>query len=337
MTLEDLADLMLPEIEANLRIQVQRLDQPATRDFYDMLAYHMGWIGENIAGGTSGKRLRPLLALLVNSACGGNWLHAVPAAAALELVHNFSLVHDDIQDHSEMRHGRPTVWRKWGAPLAINVGDALFTLSGRAILDLRQTYPSDLVMEASQLLHDTCLDITRGQFLDMTYERRTDVGVEDYWPMISGKTSALLGSCGHIGALLGGADHDRQDAFRSFAYRLGLAFQIQDDILGIWGDEVATGKSAASDLVSGKKSLPVLFGLSRHGRFAEAWNHGQISPEHVESLAKILADEGAHEFALSAARNETRKAMEALEQAGPSNSAGMPLRTLASRLLDRQQ
>jgi geranylgeranyl diphosphate synthase type I len=228
----------------------------------------MGWIGAGAGPEATGKRIRPLLVLLCACACGADCQSALPAAAAVELVHNFSLVHDDIQDNSPKRRGRDTTWMKWGVPMAINVGDALFVLSNQAIIDLRKDYPAEVVVRAAEILHNTCLELTIGQFLDMSYEERNDLSVEDYWPMIAGKTAALLAACCQIGALLGGASEDQQEIYRSYGHYLGLAFQVQDDILGIWGDENITGKSAASDLVEGKNSLPILIGLGKKNRFA---------------------------------------------------------------------
>jgi geranylgeranyl diphosphate synthase, type I len=132
-----------------------------------------------------------------------NWLHAISAAAAIELIHNFSLVHDDIQDNSDLRRGRKTTWVIWGAPMAINVGDALFVIANQSILDLQKHYPAEVVVQAATVLNDCCLALTQGQYLDMSYEERTDLKMEDYWPMIGGKTSALLSACTQIGALLG--------------------------------------------------------------------------------------------------------------------------------------
>ena len=122
-----------------------------------MVTYHMGWSGEGAGPEATGKRIRPLLLLLCTASCGGDWKQALPAAAAVELVHNFSLVHDDIQDNSEKRRGRPTTWVKWGAPMAINVGDALFVMSNQAIIDLKENYPAEIVVQAAGILHDTCL------------------------------------------------------------------------------------------------------------------------------------------------------------------------------------
>src|SRR6185436_9073945 len=120
----------------------------------------------------------PLLVLLCTAASSGAWEPALPASAAVELVHNFSLVHDDIQDNSDKRRGRPTTWVKWGAPMAINVGDALFVISNQAIIDLKENYPAEIVIKAAEILHNTCLELTLGQFLDMYYEERNDLGAD---------------------------------------------------------------------------------------------------------------------------------------------------------------
>ncbi|HSL42758.1 MAG TPA: polyprenyl synthetase family protein [Anaerolineales bacterium] len=328
---------LLTEIELELQRQVSRLDTPRTKPFHEMLTYHMGWTGEAVGPEATGKRIRPLMVLLCTAACGANWHSALPGAAAVELVHNFSLVHDDIQDNSDKRRGRPTTWVKWGMPMAINVGDALFVMSNQAIINLKENYPADVVVKAAEILHNTCLELTRGQFLDMSYEERTDLATEDYWPMVSGKTAALLSSCCHIGALLGGGDESKQDAYRSFGHYLGLAFQVQDDILGIWGDEIVTGKSAASDLIEGKNSLPVLAGLSSNGKFAARWRQGPIRSEEVQELARVLASEGGYEAATDAAKQMTDLALMSLREADPQGEAGEALFELADKLLKRNQ
>ena len=328
---------LLSHLELELQRQVSRLDAPRTKAFHEMLTYHMGWTGEGAGSEATGKRIRPLLLLLCTASCGASWQLALPAAAAVELVHNFSLVHDDIQDNSDKRRGRTTTWVKWGAPMAINVGDALFVLSNQAIMDLKANYPAEIVVQAAEILHGTCLELTRGQFLDMSYEGRVDLTVEDYWPMISGKTAALLSACCHIGSLLGGADDSKQEAYRSFGHYLGLAFQVQDDILGIWGDEAVTGKSAAGDLVEGKKSLPVLVGLNANGEFAMRWKQGPIQSAEVHELARVLATEGGYEAAMDAAKQMTDLALISLREADPQDRAGEALFELADKLLKRNQ
>ena len=331
----DIISSMLPEIENELMRQVSRLDEEHSLPFKEMLTYHLGWTGEGAGEEATGKRIRPLLLLLTTATCGTDWKKALPAAAAVELVHNFSLVHDDIQDNSPVRRGRPTVWIKWGSPLAINVGDALFVLSNLAMTDLASDFPTDRVLESVRILQQTCLDLTRGQYLDMSFEDRTDVKVEDYWMMVAGKTASLLSASCHIGAILGNSDESTEEAYRSFGHFLGLAFQVQDDILGIWGDENVTGKSAASDLIERKKSLPVLAGLGKQGQFAEFWNNVPITPDNVEEAAKLLASESAYTYTHDIAKQMTDLAINSLREADPQGEAGDALMDLADRLLHR--
>ena len=334
MTLQEQSQSMLPALEAELKRQVARFDHPESAGFHEMLSFHMGWSDE--ASGNPAKRVRPLLMLLVVAACPGQWLRAIPAAAAIELVHNFSLVHDDIQDNSTTRRGRVTAWKKYGVPMAVNMGDALFAISNQAVLDVSAHYPPEVVLAAAASLHAACIALTRGQYLDMSYERRTDLRVDDYWPMVEGKTAALLAASTEMGAILGGAMGDRVRYFAGFGHNVGLAFQVQDDILGIWGDEQATGKSTASDLIEGKNSLPVLHGLAHSPEFAERWAGPAIAPEETPHLAQLLKDEGAFAYCVREAERLTGLAMESLRAADPQGEAGEALRELADTLLQRQ-
>ncbi|PKN94221.1 MAG: polyprenyl synthetase [Chloroflexi bacterium HGW-Chloroflexi-6] len=343
MSLKTLSSQMLPAIESELQKQVARLDQPRTAVYHEMLTYHMGWTGQGAGSEATGKRIRPLMVLLCAAAAGSldgldphNWQSALPAAASVELVHNFSLVHDDIQDNSEKRRGRPTLWTQWGIPQSINAGDGLFVLSNLAVTDLTRAYPAETALSTARVLHETCLDLTRGQFMDISYEKRLDLSEDDYWPMISGKTAALLAGCCQMGAILGGADSATEQAYRDFGLSLGLAFQVQDDILGIWGDEAVTGKSAASDLLEGKKSLPVLYGLGKNAGFAQRWQAGPITSADVAAVAKMLADEGASDYAQDKSKEWTDKALASLEKAKPQGEAGAALRELADKLLGRK-
>jgi len=336
MSLKGFSAPLLLAIEAELQRQVARLDEPRTRTFHEMLTYHMGWTGEGSGPDAQGKRIRPLLVLLTCAACNGDWKSALPAAAAVELVHNFSLVHDDIQDNSDKRRGRESVWVKWGMPQGINAGDALFVLSNQAILDLAPTHPTEATYKAAKILHDTCLDLTRGQYLDMSYEKRTDLTIEDYWAMVSGKTAALLSACCTLGSLLSGVDETIQEAYRDFGHYLGLAFQVQDDLLGIWGDIALTGKSAESDLVAGKKSLPILYGIGKNGPFAQRWAKGPVSPEEVPGLVEQLAAEGARLYTQETADQMTDLALQSLRMADPQFEAGDALFELTNNLLNRE-
>ena len=332
-----LTQIMLPAIEAELKEAVQHGLRDEWHDLYAMLGYHLGWEGDGAGPEVRGKRIRPLLVTLTAAACGGDWQAALPAAAAVELIHNFSLIHDDIEDNSPLRRGRATVWALWGIPQAINTGDALFTLGHLALHRLAATTGPDLVLQSIHLLQETCLKLTQGQYLDIAYEKRNDLSVEAYWLMVGGKTAALLECCAGLGALAGQAGPSVRQLYQDFGRGLGLAFQIQDDILGIWGDAELTGKSAESDLAAGKKTLPVLYGLQKDEEFARRWLGGPILPAEVPEMAKLLEAEGAREYAQRAADRLTAEALSALEAADPQGEAGEALGELAGLLLKRDK
>ena len=334
----------IPQIEDEM-YRVLANDDPRLAGHYGMLRYHMGWLDEHFrpARGNSGKRLRPLLCLLAAGAVGGWIEQAMPAAAALELLHNFSLVHDDIEDDSPARRHRPTVWLLWGKPQAINVGDALFTLARAALYRLSDFgMPPDRVLSACQLFDHTCVRLTEGQFLDMAFESRLDVGVDAYMAMIGGKTAALISASLEMGALVGGADSRVQERLAEFGYELGLAFQIQDDVLGIWGDEALTGKSAQSDILTRKKSLPVVYGLEHAivgPRLRELYEH-PLDPSQVAEVLGLLEEAGARHYAISLVQRAHNRALTALEASGVTESYqehGLALQQVVESLLDRHQ
>lgn len=332
----ELVSSLLNAIEDELRRAVSIANGAGLQPFHHMLAYHMGWEGEGAGPEARGKRIRPLLVLLTCAACGGEWRDALPAAAAVELVHNFSLIHDDIEDNSTLRRGRPTVWKLWGIPQATNAGDAMFTLAHLSLLRLAETCSAEITLKAAGVLQETCLHLTQGQYLDLSYENRADLGLEDYWPMVEGKTAALLAACTELGALVAGAEPSIHLAYRRFGRLIGLAFQAQDDLLGIWGKAELTGKSAESDLVSGKKSLPVLVGLEHRGQFYRRWQEGPIRPAEAPAVAALLESEGARTFTQQTADRLTQEALRALEEAQPQGEAGVVLRELTGDLLHRQ-
>lgn len=330
------SEVMLPAIEEALQRGVARAsDRGGMETLHHMLAYHMGW-EDDATGQATGKRVRPLLVTLTTAAGGGDWKASLPAAACVELIHNFSLIHDDIEDNSPYRRGRPAVWKRWGVPQAINTGDTLFTLGHLAILNLEEHHPPATVLEAVRLVQSTCLHLTQGQFLDLSYEGQEWLSVEAYWPMVSGKTAALLSACTELGALLAHQEDANRVRYRQFGRALGLAFQAQDDLLGIWGETDQTGKSATSDLVEGKKSLPVLFGLSQEGPFARRWAQGPIRADEVRSLARQLESEGAKDYTKERVDEFTAEALLALEEAAPQGNAAVALEELALRLLHRR-
>jgi geranylgeranyl diphosphate synthase type I len=212
----------------------------------------------------------------------------------------------------------------------------MFTLAHLVLLDLVKTANEHVAFQATRILQQTCLQLTQGQFLDMSYEQQRSLPISAYWPMVSGKTAALLSACTEIGALVAGVTPEKQQAYRSFGLHLGLAFQALDDLLGIWGDADKIGKSATSDLVEGKKSLPVLYGLAQQGEFTQRWLQGPVTTEQVPALAALLEAEGARSYTQQEAERLTETALQALRQARPQGEAGQALFELANQLLKRQ-
>jgi geranylgeranyl diphosphate synthase type I len=333
MSLSQLTSLYLPAIEDELRRAIGSAPKPLG-EYYTMLEYHLGWTD----GGNVGKRLRPLLCLLACAAAGGEWERALPVAAAIELLHNFSLIHDDIQDNSPVRRGRPTVWQKWGQAQAINAGDAMFTLAHLALHDLpaRGTSPK-VTLNVLKIFDLTCLVLTQGQYLDIAFERRERVTVAEYMTMIEAKTAALIAASIRLGALIAGADEPRAAHFEHYGRSLGLAFQVQDDLLGIWGDPAVTGKSAASDLEKRKKSLPVVYGLEHSPEFARAYARPPQPGDDVAQMAAQLETLGARDYAQHRANELTAEAIQHGEAAAPAGEAGAALRELTDQLLNRNQ
>jgi geranylgeranyl diphosphate synthase type I len=336
MNLGEWTTLVQPRVEEELHAVLERTIPAHAADLRHMLTYHLGWEGEGAGPAATGKRIRPLLVLLSAAAAGGEWESALPAAAAVELIHNFSLIHDDIQDQSPLRRGRPTLWTHWGIAQAINAGDAMYTMAYSALARLGELITPAQTLQAYTILAQACLDLTRGQYLDLAYEKRSDLTVADYWPMVDGKTAALIAASAGLGSLAGGADPTALDGFQRFGRSLGLAFQVLDDWLGLWGDAAQIGKSTDSDLVAGKKTLPVLYGLELNDAFARRWQSGPISPEEAPQVAHLLAAEGAQGYTQQIADDLNRKALACLANAASTHDLAAPLAELAARLLQRK-
>jgi len=228
---------------------------------YGMARYHLGWADSTFqpAEYDAGKRIRPLICMYACASVGGDPTNAVPAAAAIEFLHNFTLVHDDIQDQSDTRRHRPTVWSLWGASQAINAGDALFAIGQLALIrSAERGVQPDRLERLIRGYNVVTLRIVEGQVLDLGFEERWDISAEHYVEMIRGKTAAILAYAADAGALIGGASDESVERYRAFGEALGLGFQVRDDVLGIWGETSVTGKRKADDIRRRKKSLPII-------------------------------------------------------------------------------
>lgn len=332
----------LPAIEDELRDILENEQEPYA-PLYGMMRYHMGWLDRNFhpQEAPGGKRLRPTFCLLACEAVGGSWRAALPAAAAIELIHNFSLIHDDIEDHSDTRRHRPAVWRLWGIAQGVNTGDAMWAISRLALYRLmKEGYEEDRVLRVVQRLDDACLRMCKGQYLDIHFETVDAVSLREYRRMIEGKTAALLSASFAIGAMLGRATEDTTTSYGAFGRELGMTFQIIDDLLGIWGDPQTTGKSAASDILEKKKTLPVLYTLQwerERGRHElnQLYKRERLSREDVPTVLELLERADARTYAREQAKEHHHQALKHLEATRVENPAQETLRRITTILVDR--
>jgi geranylgeranyl diphosphate synthase type I len=342
MELQQALDTFMPLIEQELRACMPS-PEGGNDAFIGMMHYHMGWSDEHFLPTTArtGKRLRPFLTLLACQAAGGSPQTALPAAAAVEIIHNFSLVHDDIEDRSPTRRGRRTVWSLWGDAQAINTGDAMFVLAHLALQRLsRYGIPDHCVVSALRILDETCLALCRGQYLDLAFESTLEVDADAYMAMITGKTAALLGCAMQLGALVALGEIAPTERYRSVGEKLGLAFQIQDDILGIWGEPEVTGKPVADDLRSRKKTLPVIYVLSkaedtRATRLRHLYSQERLSEADVAEAMRILDACGARTYAEQLATGYLHETLAEIEALDAEPQATEVLRELALSLVQR--
>ncbi len=294
---------------------------PREGGVYDLVAYHLGWRDEHglpLPDASPGKMLRPLLCLTVASGFGGAD-DALGAAASLELLHAFSLVHDDIEDGDERRHHRPTLWTLRGVPLAINAGDSLFALAQRALIEATEGLAPDRAMVALRIFNDACLAMIEGQHQDIEFEARPSVTRAEYLEMTAGKTGALIGASLALGALFAGAPLDDVEALRQCGVDLGIAFQAVDDALSVWGDPARTGKSVGNDEGRGKKSLPVI-----------------IETERAAGRCVGLRDSDVRDVTLELADDYARSAMTALRSTNIGAEARHQLGTIVTFILARE-
>ncbi|MGC8879727.1 MAG: polyprenyl synthetase family protein [Anaerolineae bacterium] len=332
----------MPLIEQELRACMLSPDD-GNDAFIGMMHYHMGWSDERFRPtvARTGKRLRPLLTLLACQAAGGMPHLALPAAAAVEIIHNFSLVHDDIEDRSLTRRGRRTVWSLWGEAQAINTGDAMFVLAHLALQRLLlYGVPDRCVVSAVRVLDEACLALCRGQHLDLAFESTMEVDTDAYMAMITGKTAALLGCAMQLGALIASGDIATTERYRDVGEKLGLAFQIQDDILGIWGEPEVTGKPLADDLRSRKKTLPVLYVLgrvedARATRLCHLYSQDKLSEADIDEAVHILDECGARQYAEQIAAHYLRETLAGIDALGAETQVAEALRELALSLVQR--
>jgi len=317
--MERVNDVMSRYREPVVHAMREALERPGV-EHVRYMRYHLGF--EDAEGraidAQGGKLLRPMFCLLCCQAAGGDAGRALPGAVAVELLHNFSLIHDDIEDGSAERHGRATLWTLIGVPQAINAGDGLFVLAQRTLLDMaKRGVPPARVLEAAALLDDACVLLCEGQYADLHFESRSRVSLDEYEAMIAGKTAALLAASAGIGAIAAGADGGTTHALVECGRMLGMAFQIQDDVLGIWGEAAETGKSASDDIRSRKKSFPVVYAFDHLSggdldELERIYAATAIGDRDAERVMELLQSVHARAASTEAAERWAARALEAI-------------------------
>jgi geranylgeranyl diphosphate synthase type I len=323
-------------VDPGLREAVDTLP-PAMRR---MAGYHFGWWE---ADGTpsradAGKAFRPALALLAAEAVGGIPVVALPAAVAVELVHNFTLIQDDVMDGDRTRRHRPTVWSRFGTGQAIVAGDALLTLAYDLLAGTR--HPA--ARQAARMLSAAVLDVLEGQQADLDFERRTEVSLDECLSMAEGKSGALLGAAVALGAAFAGGGPEQVARLRSFGEQLGLAFQLADDLLGIWGDPAVTGKPVHSDLRQRKKSLPLVAALTSStpaGAELAGLYHGDrpLSEAEVRRTAELVDRAGGRRWCQARADGLLTEALRHLYAVAGDRRAAAELTGLAQLAVYRDR
>jgi geranylgeranyl diphosphate synthase, type I len=318
-----------------LRTALEQLDETSRMQ----AGYHFGWtdLDGQPTGANGGKAVRPSLALLSAEAAGAPAETGMPGAVAVELVHNFSLLHDDLMDGDVERRHRRTVWSVWGPASAILTGDALLALATEVLLDSG----SPNAAPATKLLAGATRELIRGQVLDLAFERRAQVTEDECLDMAAAKTGALLSTSAAIGAVLAAGPDRLVAALARYGAELGLAFQLVDDMLGIWGDPEVTGKPVCSDLRSRKKSLPVTYTLAHGGAAAQElaeWlaDTGEHDEAALHRAAELVAAAGGRDWAAAEADRRLALALRALDAVDMPDQARDGLVALGEFIVSRE-
>jgi geranylgeranyl diphosphate synthase, type I len=320
--------------------QVHHLVEPAILELLDRLdprnrlvaGYQLGfWNADGSPAACGGKGLRPALALLSARAAGAPVEAGLPAAVAVELVHNFSLLHDDVMDGDLERRHRPTAWAVFGIGPAILAGDALITLATAVLADAAHAGASE------RLDRDVCRLIA-GQAADLEFEHRDDVTLEESLSMAADKTGALISCACALGALLCGGPERLVAGLSRFGAHLGLAFQLVDDLLGVWGDPERTGKPVGSDLRAHKKSIPVVAAMTRSSAFAVLYRGARpLTDADIGRATRLIEATGAREWTCREADRETAAALDALEGLDLPDDVRRELTGLALSMIGRDR
>lgn len=342
-SVNEIFDYYRPHIDKYIRKHIQPLEI-APRN---MIGYHFGWMNRDLeqVDESYGKRFRSSMSLLTYQALEGKFEPCLPVAASIEMIHNFTLIHDDIEDGDEKRRGRPTVWAIWGKPLAINAGDFLHVKCYTVLRDLFVETDNEIkrMFDAQAAIFDTVIELTEGQHSDISFESKEphEITISEYLSMICGKSASLIECATWVGAMIApSADEKTIESYKLFGKNIGMSFQIRDDILGIWGRANVTGKPQANDIKKKKKTFAILHGFENASasdlkKLKKIYQKQSLSDDDVFMVLEILSRTNSYKVAQSLADDYYNKAIEHLDSVGINTDPQSNLRRIAEFLGQR--
>ena len=319
----------IAEYSADIESAIRALEFPGgnLKPLYQPIEYALS---------AGGKRIRPVLVLMGAEAFGDDAAKAMRPALGIEMFHNFTLLHDDVMDNSDMRRNRPTVHKKYNANTAILSGDTMLTLATQLVADV----DDDKLRKVLDTFNDMAIDVYEGQQLDLDFENADSIALDDYLKMIEGKTGSLLGAAAMIGAVIGGASEADAKLMYEYGVMTGLAFQIQDDWLDTFGDPATFGKPIGGDILNGKKTYLYVAALAQGGQMADALRAAFNMPagdSKVKTVTRLYEKIGIGEMSKKAVGHYSSKALKALNATSLSEEKKEAFRKLAEKLVGRKK
>jgi len=328
MLIDELRNSFESKFEAEIMTQCSQIEP----ELKEMVRYHFGWHDEQAQ---RGKRLRPLILLLATAALGSPIERGLNSAIALETFHNFTLVHDDIQDKGEYRQGRLAMWKRYGMEQAINTGDFMAYLAFKILNHHDLEISPELHLNLSRTFVSAGMDVMRGQHLDMLFEKESYVELEAYLMMIKFKTARLFSLAFELAGLLNGVSEETVAYLRAIGVEIGVAFQIQDDYLGIWGDSQLTGKSTSTDIMTKKKTYPLIFGNNTIPGIQELMKKAApLDDLSVQEITSVLTAAKINDKTLTLAKTYKENALSMFEKTFTKKSeAKTTLRVILDKMI----
>ena len=335
---------MLDELTKLIDLSIRKCMNKNKENFHFPIKYALGIINLDKSKTIikPGKSIRPLLCITTYSASKIHNSKFIQPSLSLEYIHNFSLIHDDIQDNDEFRHNKPTVWKVWGKPKALTFGNILHNLAYLKLSREQTELSKEQVIKISQILNSATLEMIEGQYLDIHFETEKNITENQYLNMISKKTGALLSASVNIGSIIGNYKTKDMHILNKFSESLGYLFQITDDILGIWGNSSKTGKPVGSDIINRKKSLPIIHCKNQlnHNdliKFEKIYSSNKTESDDVEKILDFLNSTNTKSYLNQLTIKYYESCIEYLDETSLNEEEITPLKFIVENLVSREK